>query len=290
VLRAQALRRAGLLAWEQGDTAKAQQLLGECLDINLRNENAPGIASTLETLARVERTRGNYAQAGAYAEESLRLRRELHNEFDLAFSLHELGIIMFELGDLARAHLLHTECLALRQQIGDISGAGFTLNALGNIARIRGEFLLARQFLEQSIAHARMLLNKRLLVIAHNNLALVAVAQCHPAGAKAVLMENLELCQAMDHKEFLAWTLEGFAAMASAMGKSLEAAQLWGAVVALRESIAAPLPPVDQAYYKRTVLAALREQMGEPAFNAAVIGGKSLSLDQAIAMARAATA
>ena len=64
------------------------------------------------------------------------------------------------------------------------------------------------------------------------------------------------------------------------------AARLWGAAEALRQSIAARTAPAARATRER-LMAAAREQLGEAAFAAAWAEGQEMTMEQALAEARA---
>jgi hypothetical protein len=78
--------------------------------------------------------------------------------------------------------------------------------------------------------------------------------------------------------------LEGLAAVASGEEQAEQAARLFGAAEALRESMGTPLPPVYRACHERHVAAA-RRACGAAAFAAAWAVGRALSLDEAVAEA-----
>jgi hypothetical protein len=78
--------------------------------------------------------------------------------------------------------------------------------------------------------------------------------------------------------------LEGFAALASAMGLAGRAARLFGAAEGLREGIGAPGAPSELEANRRSVSRA-RKMLPEEAFAAAWAEGRAMSLEQAIAYA-----
>jgi hypothetical protein len=83
-------------------------------------------------------------------------------------------------------------------------------------------------------------------------------------------------------KAGLAECLEGLAGIAFRQNQGAHAAYLYGAAVALREAIGAPLPPADRTAYD-LALAATRATLGDERFAAAWAVGRSLSLDQVVA-------
>jgi tetratricopeptide (TPR) repeat protein len=71
--RATALNGAGVLAYRQGDYARATQFYEESAALRRRLGDARGAASTLNNLALVARARGAYEQAEAYWQDGLDL-------------------------------------------------------------------------------------------------------------------------------------------------------------------------------------------------------------------------
>jgi DNA-binding CsgD family transcriptional regulator len=80
----------------------------------------------------------------------------------------------------------------------------------------------------------------------------------------------------------VAFSLEGLAGVVAAQGELVWAAQLWGAAEALRETIHAPIPPVERAGYERSVAKA-RAHLGQQAFAAAWAEGRTMEPEQALA-------
>jgi non-specific serine/threonine protein kinase len=85
----------------------------------------------------------------------------------------------------------------------------------------------------------------------------------------------------------MAECLEGLAVVAGAEGRSERAARLLGAAARLRESIGAPVHPVDRADHERTVAMA-QVALGMQAFEASWRAGQSMTIDEVIEHAVAA--
>jgi hypothetical protein len=61
----------------------------------------------------------------------------------------------------------------------------------------------------------------------------------------------------------------------------VQAARLFGAAAALREAISAPRPPAFRSYYERD-LTAVRDRLGQEAFETAWAEGQGMTPEQAI--------
>jgi DNA-binding NarL/FixJ family response regulator len=80
----------------------------------------------------------------------------------------------------------------------------------------------------------------------------------------------------------IASCLEGLAGVVVAEGEPVWAARLWGAAETLRETVGAPIPPVERTDYERAVAVA-HAKLGEQAFSAAWAEGRAMTLEQALA-------
>src|SRR5215217_7198462 len=70
------------------------------------------------------------------------------------------------------------------------------------------------------------------------------------------------------------------ASLAGALGEATRAAHLWGVAEAAREATHIALPPGDRELHE-PYLAAARSRLGERAWEEALAGGRTMSLDQA---------
>lgn len=94
-----------------------------------------------------------------------------------------------------------------------------------------------------------------------------------PPSARPASGGELAIRRALKNKEGIAACLEGLAAAAGAVGQLEQAARLFGAAEALRESLGASLPPAERADHDRQS-AAVRAALGQPEFAAAWAQGR----------------
>ena len=241
-VRARACLGAGRLAREQGDLERAEARLDEALGLLRTLGDAAGEALALGQLGVIAYDRGDFPRSAARHEESLRLRRELGDTTGVAGTLTNLGEVARHRGDHARSVALHEESLALFRSLGDAWGTSLVLGNLG---------------------------------LGRHNLG------DHARGA-ALLAESLSMKRALGDRVGTAESLDGMGMVALARGDAGEAARLLGAADALREAVAAPIPPVDRAPLDRA-LATTRAALGEEAFAAAWAAGRAEPLDRVVA-------
>jgi hypothetical protein len=105
------------------------------------------------------------------------------------------------------------------------------------------------------------------------------------ASARTLHEECLVIDRELGDKWGIAYSLEGLAAVAAALGSSLRAAHIWGAAEQLREEIGAPLPPNERPRYDRRVAVARAALRDDAAFERAWQEGRALTIEQGIALA-----
>jgi hypothetical protein len=115
-------------------------------------------------------------------------------------------------------------------------------------------------------------------------------ASAHQRGAYELALERyheaLDLLDSMPNKSALAKTLEDLAATIAAVGDPSLAARLLGAADALRITIHSPIFPSERADYENE-LAEVRAMLGPDAFDIQWRLGASITLERALAEARA---
>ncbi len=283
-VRAKVLHAAGVLAFYQGDHARANILLEESLDLSRALPDRQGIAYALISLGDLRRSRGDYEQATTLYEESLLLLRELRDKRVMALVLSGWGLTLLSLGAYERSIALCEESLALARELGSPQSVAGSLTTLAIAVLERGDYERARVLCEESLAIRQKLGDKGGSAHTLTILGRVALYQGSYEQAKEHYDVSLSLRQVIGDKEGIASALEGLAGVAQGQGQPLSAARLYGAAAALRDAIGAPLPPTDHASYERTV-ADVRVQLDAATFEAAWTEGRAFTLEHAIAAA-----
>jgi non-specific serine/threonine protein kinase len=282
--RGKALNWAGSLAYYQGDFAAARAYLEESLAIQREFGDQNGIAAALNGMGLVAHAQSDNASARSYHEESLTIRREIGDRNGIAASLNNLGFVTHSLGDFASARTYHGESLIIQREIGDRNGTSLALSNLGFVACYQGDYASARTYLEESLTIQRQIGNQSAMAYSLMGLGHVAHAQGDNASARTYHEESLTIRREIGSRWGIAYSLEAFAELANSAGVADQAAQLWGAAEALREEIGSPLSPEEQEAYERTVASA-SGLLGEETFTTAWAKGRTMTLDEAIALA-----
>ncbi len=224
---------------------------------------------------------GDYAQARRFAEENLALFRALGDKRGIANTLSNLGAMANEQEDYARAKQLLTESLDLRREIGDTWGIAVALNNLAMAVEGEGDYAQAAALYAESLARFQELSDKSSIATLTANLGWMTLAQGYVERAAQFFKESLGLSQELGYKEGIASSLEGCAQLAAVERRPVQAARLVGVVERIYEQSDIRPPPIERARHTRTV-DAIRAQINDAAFTAALAEGQAMSVEQAI--------
>jgi len=149
---------------------------------------------------------------------------------------------------------------------------------------LQGDLVRARALLEEVLSAARTAgftfgIANMLMLLGH----LAREQQDYPL-ARARYRESLGLYRTLNNPTYLAWCLEGIAALLSAEQRFEPAIRLCAAATTLRLKEQSPMPPVEQEHFDQ-IVKAVRAALGEATFAEAWASGVALSQDEAITYA-----
>jgi ATP/maltotriose-dependent transcriptional regulator MalT len=199
----------------------------------------------------------------------------------LLMSLALVGLARAELsqGHAARARILLEESLTIYRALGNTWWIAMALNLLGQLAFQQGELSRAEALLTESARLASEVGDQRNIAQSRLLLAGLAAQRGDYAVARQRYAEGLAIALDIEHTNYIASGLKGLGCVAAAQGLPTWAALLWGTAEPLRESRSVAIP---QALYDRMV-AVVRSQLGESAFEEALARGRTMTLAQALA-------
>jgi predicted ATPase/DNA-binding CsgD family transcriptional regulator len=149
---------------------------------------------------------GNYDRGEELCEESLMLCRELGDKASMAYSLFLMGVVAWDRGNLAAARSLLEESLALYEEIGDRQGVAYDLYELAYVVNTQGEYARAQALCEKSVAILRGIGNTWGLASSLLQFAQVLLESLgDPATIRSLLDEGLALYRELGDKEGIAW-------------------------------------------------------------------------------------
>ena len=243
--RVRALYAEALLEWRQGNDGRSMTLYDESLTLARELGDQKGISMGLFGRGFVTMRQGDYDAAAVLFEESLELSRKLEDKWFIAAVLANMGMAARCKGDYAEAVALGEESLAMFRTLGGHAGIAYSLRATGHAVRMVGDLERATGLYRESLAKFGETADKRV------------ATEC----------------------------IEGLALVASAQGHFEQAARLFGADEAARETFGNTMRPTfgDRERLRATT----REGLGDAAFALAWAEGRAMTLEKAIEYALA---
>ena len=284
-----AYNAAGILAWKIGDYPLAHKMHEQGLVLRRQVGDKLRVSGSLNNLGLVSHDLGEYEQARALFEESLLMCRDLDDKADIASTLNNLAITTLAQGDSISARALNEESLALWREMDDAYGIGLSLNNLGEAARFEQDYATAQTLYEQTLDIYRELGYEQGVASVLHNLGHVAHHRQELERATSLLKESLSLRREEGEKRNIVECLAALAGVALSQGELQRSVRLLAAADAILETVGAPLFPVDQAEYDRT-LSAARQQLRETEWKTAWLEGRAMAVEQATIYALAAGA
>jgi predicted ATPase/DNA-binding CsgD family transcriptional regulator len=264
---------------ERCDYAQAQA----CLQEGLASASALGdhllLATALLSLGRLALYQQDAPRAIAWYEESLIQCRAMGEQLLMSMPLVVLAQAELSQGHAARARTLLEESLTVYRALGNPWWIAVVHNLLGQLAFQQGELSQAEAFLTDSTRLASEVGDRRTVARSRLLLGGVATLRGDHAAARQWYEEGLSTALDIGHVNYIGAGLKGLGYVAAALGLHTWAAVLWGTAEPLRESRSLAIP---QALYDRMV-AVVRSQLGEPAFEEARARGRTMTPAQALA-------
>ena len=139
-----------------GQYQRALDMHFRVLKLRQAADDHRGLSITLSNIGNTYHHLGDNAKALDYYAQSLVFMREVGNKYYTAAVLNHTGIVYRELRDYDTALRYFTEALELRRVAGDHRGIAVTLSDIARLERDRGNFLEARQRIEQALAQVEL--------------------------------------------------------------------------------------------------------------------------------------
>jgi predicted ATPase/DNA-binding XRE family transcriptional regulator len=283
-IRAKLFNAAGNLNRLQGDFAAARAFHEQSLALRQQLGDRTGVAASLHNLGNVASFQRDYDRAKSLLNESLVLRRELGDPWGIALAVNGLGNIVREQGDTTLAWQLYQESLALLRETGDAREIGVVLLNVGEMACDKQDYVAARAVYEEALSLQQNIGDKLGIAYALKGLADIARAEGDGGGAHSLYRQSLTLLRDLGDKLEIAFCLEGLGCLLTGEPHHpAKAVTLFAAADRLRKSMGAPGTSEVRQYATR--LAAARQELDAPAWEAAWAAGAAMSADEAISYA-----
>jgi predicted ATPase/DNA-binding CsgD family transcriptional regulator len=284
--RAIALHRAALHAFYQSDYPACKLLCEQSLELFQRQGAAgrQGVASTLELLAEVASETGRYADARNLYEQSLPIFEEAGDLMGLADALKMLGWHSMRSGDYQQAKRWLEHGLAACRQVGDLRHIASALSGMGELAIRTGRYREARDLLNESLKISRPTGERWNIAINLGSLGWLALLEKDYQSMVEALRASLAIRRETGDRGGIAWCLEKLGEAAAALSNFQAASKVFGAAASLRAPSNSMMDAPDRAGYDR-LIAGLRTELGEEAFQATWSMGQAMPLEEAIHLA-----
>jgi tetratricopeptide (TPR) repeat protein len=278
---AKARYAAGCVAEDSGDMDAARSLYEEARRLWEALGARRNLPDAYIALGSVSTTQGDYAAAIVAFERALVLARENGEQRLISVALSNLGAVAWSLGDYEKAKGYHEEALAIRRALGNLAGVSVSLTSLGLIAARQNDLQGAKLLYQESLAIVRELGNKAGVAVCLNNLGEISYRLGEFDSGEAMLWEALHIQHEIGDRLSLAYTLESIAAAAQLQGSSEAALRFFAAAEALRETLGAPLPPLEKTSNDKLVQE-VRIALGPERFIALWTAAKTTPLEKLI--------
>lgn len=268
--------------WLRGEIADGRRRLEAVLERDT-GEASLARAEALRGASTFALRQGDYAAAVALAEEAVGLSGPL-GALPVARARVALGNAVGSLGEANTAERLYGEATAAFRAAGRTWELANALLNMGDLAVTRGDLDRAERIASESLALSRTLGEEVGVGINLGNLAFIALERGEADRASDLLEEGL--AHVVGFVECTAIMVVGLAAVASARGGQLRAAELLGASERLIEEAGSTLDSIERRVDART-RATVREHLGEEQFAAAVEAGRQLPMEDVVEVALA---
>jgi predicted ATPase/class 3 adenylate cyclase len=249
-------------------------------------DGSRNIKSTARSMALCSRgavawRQGDYGTAKDLCEESLALSREMSDQRGIAWALMWRGLVAMRQEDFDAATTMFAESLDLSRKLENGWQTAVVLAQMGAMARLRGNYRHAVALCEESLALSRTLGAKWSIAYAFRLTGHAVRLQGDSRRAMELYTENLKLFAAVGDKWGTTECIEGLALICSGQGNFEQAARLFGAAEAARETFGITMPRPEAGDQKH-FWAAIRDRPEGTAFATAWAEGRAMTLEQTI--------
>jgi tetratricopeptide (TPR) repeat protein len=282
------LRLAGALVmyWElRGFAIEGHDWVTAMLALPEASARTLGRARALYSAAFLVAMRGDFAAQLTFAQESASIFQEAGHGLEAGRAVAEQAVAEMRIGSTVVARALLEQSVIVARNHGDPWGLSFALGQLGAVAFQVDDFAAARQFRAEAAAVARANGDRHTLGLAVAGLALLARLQGDLDESAMLFNEALRVSSELKDQWIMPRALGGLAGAAVLSGSYVRAARLFGATAAMRDvsgigEAARPFRNVFERDEEET-----RTALGDEAFVAAWVDGRSMTLEQAVAYA-----
>lgn len=260
---ARALDELGSIAYLKCDFQMGESLCGQSLALYRKHHDLEGVASSLFSMGHWATTRGQFEDSDSLLNECLTLCKSLGFVQGQGAALASIARLRLHLGDAEMASRLASQALEYSTRIRDDWNIGFIELVSGEAAIHRIDLDLADRHLLASLGHFKTRGDQWGSARSMRCMASVKRMRGQMQPARFMLEHSMTICKSLESHWDLAHALEEQAHLVIAEKQDLKAAMTsLGAAQLLRDTVGAPLPPVDQAAWF-SIVSRAKTELGE---------------------------
>jgi tetratricopeptide (TPR) repeat protein len=191
----------------KGDYSEAIACHEQSLKLFETMDDKKGIASALNNLGLVYVAQGENAKAIDIYVRSLKISEELGDKMVQEALLNNIGNVYHDMGNNAKALQYQSKALALQQEVHDSVGVAVSLSSIGNLYKDKAEYAQAIKFYEKGLAIDEALGDKRAKATTYNNMAIVYNRTGNGQKAFDYYMVALKLNEEIGEKQGISTSL-----------------------------------------------------------------------------------
>lgn len=280
-----------------GESREAQPYGDICIKLCRELDRREDLATVLHVVGANARECGDLITANAMLHEGVELARQLGLTAALTFKLVTWSEVAIAVEDPVRARQLLEEAklfnrIELFENTDDYFACNaWMLNHLGHVAMLQGDLQEARKFFELSLEQNDYLHSPQQRGWSaswdHQSLAELSLSSGAIHEVYTHVDESLNYLNTFGDRKIIAWSLVTLAGALVVDEEPEVAARMWGAAESVRDRLGVRIAPASRMNREQT-LSRLHEQLGESRFNQLVASSSHMTLNEALAFARAA--
>ena len=236
--------------YQHGHATEGRRWLERAIELASDDAGEP-LARVAHWLGVLLEQQGESDAALPLLERSLAIWRGLGDQEQVARELNSLGIAHRYLGHLDTARSLLEDSVAIAREIGSSARLPVALTNLGQVESAAGNLDRATEVLQEALALDRARGDVLGAAIDVQSLATASLRAGRAREARHLLSPILDYVVSCRDAEFLATTMELYAAATADLGDVQLAARLVGAAERIRERARMPIPAPDAVLLER---------------------------------------
>jgi non-specific serine/threonine protein kinase len=240
---------------------------------------------TLNTYSRLAFAWGEHKMGEGHARRALSIAREINDKENCAWALIYLGShLMASEERIKEAIAFVKEGINLFRELDNTAGIAYGLNALGELMRMDGNYSRAGQIYEECRILSKEMGNRLREGFSLGNLSYIAYHQCNYDQAIDYCRKALEIMAPLQSEYACSQILANIAGPICAKGDPKLAACLLACSEGLMKDMGARIQPADKLEIDQ-VKKLIRQELGETQFKQAWEKGRTMTFEQAMALA-----